>query len=379
MSAFKLILKRLIKKTAFVMVFTFLSTTVIKGQESVLSARPYKIITDTITKIDTTYVIDTIINTYQYVITDSIYEDSYNISKEKKTTDLHKFEGNFGITLNQLAITHWAAGGESSGSGRVASHITYTYDRKLFKYVVNGIFAYGMSNYTKDKRYEKSEDRCELSMTVSNNNNNNLTFTSIASLKTQFTNGYSYPNDSVPISKFFAPAYLNISAGYNYNFKNILSFYISPIAGKMTFVTDQTLADAGSFGVEAGYWSIHEGDSTWIKGKNLLTELGINILIKYKQDFRNDISVFSTLNLYNNYMDPNRGNRWNIDVDWESGVKFTINKQISATLHIHMIYDDNIKFTVTEVVDGKEITKQKPILQFKESLGISFLYKFATK
>ena len=84
MSAFKLILKRLIKKTAFVMVFTFLSTTVIKGQESVLSARPYKIITDTITKIDTTYVIDTIINTYQYVITDTIYEDSYNISKEKK-------------------------------------------------------------------------------------------------------------------------------------------------------------------------------------------------------------------------------------------------------------------------------------------------------
>ena len=63
MSAFKLILKRLIKKTALVMVFTFLSTTVIKGQESVLSARPYKIVTDTITKIDTTYVIDTIINT----------------------------------------------------------------------------------------------------------------------------------------------------------------------------------------------------------------------------------------------------------------------------------------------------------------------------
>ena len=114
------------------MVFTFLSTTVIKGQESVLSARPYKIITDTITKIDTTYVIDTIINTYQYVVTDTIYEDSDNISKEKKATDFHKFEGNFGITLNQLAITHWAAGGESSGSGRVTSHITYTYDKNLF-------------------------------------------------------------------------------------------------------------------------------------------------------------------------------------------------------------------------------------------------------
>ena len=378
MLAFKLILKQLPKTTSFITMLLFLFTTTAIGQNSVFSARPYKIITDTITKIDTTYIIDTIINTYQCILTDTIYEEiGYNNTKTIPIN--HKFEGDFGITINQLAITHWAAGGESNGSGRISSNITYTYNRNLFKYVVNGIFAYGMSNYTRNKRYEKSEDRCELSMTMSSNSSNNLTFTSIASLKTQFTNGYEYPNDSIPISKFFAPAYLNLSAGYNYNYKNILSFYISPIAGKITFVTDQKLSDAGAYGVEAGYWNIHNGDSLWIKGKKTLNELGINILIKYKQTFRNNISIFSTLNLYNNYMDPNKSNRWNIDVDWENGIKFTINKQISATMHIHLIYDDNIKFTVTEIVDGVEITKQKPILQFKESLGISFLYKFATK
>ena len=350
----------------------------IKGQDSIFSARPYTIITDTITKTDTIYVIDTIINTYQYIITDTIY-DTQNIDILKEISNNHKFEGTLRVTLNQLAITHWAAGGESNGSGKISSNLTYTYDRNLFKYVANGIFAYGMSNYTKDKRYEKSEDRCEVSMTMSSNNSNNFTFTSIASLKTQFTNGYTYPNDSIPISGFFAPAYLNISAGYNYNYNNILSLYISPIAGKMTFVTDQKLADEGAYGVEAGYWNICKGDSLWVKGRNSLTELGINVLIKYKQDFKNDISVFSTLNLYNNYMDPNKSNRWNIDVDWETGIKFTINKQISAIINIHLIYDDNIKFSITEIVDGTEITKQKPILQFKESLGISFLYKFATK
>lgn len=360
--------------------FLLLSTSIIKGQDSVLHTRNYTIITDTITKIDTTYVIDTIITVQNYVITDTIYNDIDNDINLKPTANVsHKFEGHFGVTLNQLAITHWAAGGESNGSGKISSDITYTYDRELFRYVINGIFAYGMSNYTKSKRYEKSEDRCELSMTMSSNNSNNFTFTSIASLKTQFTNGYAYPNDSIPISRFFAPAYLNISAGYNYNFKDIISLYISPIAGKMTFVTDQKLADAGSYGVEAGYWNVYNGDSTWVNGKKTLTELGINVLIKYRQNFKNNISVFSTLNLYNNYMDPNKSNRWNIDVDWETGVKFTINKQISAIINIHLIYDDNIKFTVSEIVDGKEIIKQKPILQFKESLGISFLYKFATK
>jgi hypothetical protein len=379
MSAFKLILKRLIQKSTLIMALLIIFTPTIKGQDSIFSARNYTIITDTITKIDTTYIIDTIINKYQYIITDTIYETSDITKNENIIISDHKFEGTLRVTLNQLAITHWAAGGESNGSGKVSSNLTYTYDRELFKYVVNGIFAYGMSNYTKDKRYEKSEDRCELSMTMSNNNSNNLTFTSIASLKTQFTNGYTYPNDSIPISGFFAPAYLNVSAGYNYNYKNILSFYISPIAGKMTFVTNQKLANEGAYGVEAGYWEIHNNDSTWVNGKNTLTELGINILIKYKQDFKNDMSIFSTLNLYNNYMDPNKSNRWNIDVDWETGIKFTINKQISAIINIHLIYDDNIRFTVTENIDGKEITKQKPILQFKESLGISFLYKFATK
>lgn len=377
MSAFKLTLKRFIMYVIPIMMLFVLNPSIIKGQDTISANRDYIIKTDTVIIIDTTYIIDTIISTYTNIVTDTIYPEL----EDTESSDFllySKFNGDIGVTLNQLAITHWAAGGESNGSGKITSNFTYQYNRKLFNYVVNGIFAYGMSNYTKDRRYEKSEDRCELSMTMTNNNNNNLSFTSIASLKTQFTNGYTYPNDSVPISRFFAPAYLTLSAGYNYNVKDFLSVYISPVAGKMTFVTDQRLADLGSYGVEAGYWNVYDGDSTWVKGKNLLSELGINILIKYKQEFRNNISVFSTLNLYNNYMDPNKSNRWNIDVDWETGIKFTINKQISAIINIHLIYDDNIKFTITEVVDGVEVTKQSPILQFKESLGISFLYKFAT-
>lgn len=346
---------------------------VVNGQNFIQQGLPYTIKIDTITKIDTTYIIDTIISRYTYIVTDTIYPES------KKETFHHKLEGNIGLTLNQLAITHWAAGGESSGSGKLTSHVTYSYKRKLFSYVVDGIFAYGLANYAKDKRTEKSEDRCELSMTASHNNNSNLTFTSIASLKTQFSKGYAYPNDSVAISGFFAPAYLTLSAGYNYNFNNIVSVYVSPIAGRMTFVMNQELADAGSYGVEAGYWNIINGDSTWVKGKNILSELGVNVLIKYKHTINEDLSIFSTLNLYNNYMDPNKSNRWNIDVDWETGIKFTINKRISTILNIHLIYDDNIKFNIPEIVNGVEIIKQKPILQFKESLGITFLYKFATK
>lgn len=300
---------------------------------------------------------------------DTIAEKS---SKEQRKEAIwHKFEGSIGMTLNQLAITHWAAGGESNGSGKIAADFKYTYNRSLFNYVTSGLFVYGIQSYPKKKRVEKTEDRLELSTTMTHNNNKHLTFTSITTLKTQFSNGYSYPNDSVPISKFFAPAYLTISIGYTYTIvPNILTVFASPAAGKLTFVNDQTLADNGSFGVEAAYWNIINGDSIWIPGKKFLGELGFNVVIKYSQTFKDNISIFSNLNLYNNYMDSNRANRWNIDVDWETGIKFTVNKRISTIINIHMIYDDNVKFTIDD--------KQKPILQFKESLGITFLYKFAT-
>lgn len=281
----------------------------------------------------------------------------------------HKFEGSVGLTVNQLAITYWAAGGESNMSGKATADFKYTYNRSMFNYVTTGLFVYGAQNFPKSKRLEKTEDRLELAMTMTHNNQKNLTFTSITMLKTQFTNGYKYPNDSIPISKFFAPAYLTISIGYTYNIHNIVSIFMSPAAGKFTFVNDQTLADKGSFGVEAGYWNIVEGDSTWIHGKRFLGELGFNVLIKYNQSFNNNISIFSNLNLYNNYMDVNKDNRWNIDVDWETGIRFTISKRISTIINVHLIYDDNVKFTIED--------KQKSILQFKESLGVTFLYKFA--
>ena len=293
-------------------------------------------------------------------------QDTIVAKKESR----HKFEGNFGLTINQMAITYWAAGGESTMSGKATAYFKHTYNRSMFKYVTTGLFVYGAQGYTKDKRWEKTDDRLEAAMTMTHNNKKNLTFTSIAMLKTQFTNGYAYPNDSVPISKFFAPAYITVSIGYTYNIHDIVSVFFSPAAGKFTIVNDQTLADKGSFGVEAGYWNIVEGDSTWIPGKRYLGELGFNLLIKYRQEFKNNISIFSTLNLYNNYMDVNRANRWNIDVDWETGIKFTISKYVSTVINVHLIYDDNVKFTIDD--------RQKPILQFKESLGISFLYKFAT-
>ena len=98
MSAFKLILKLLFKKITLIMAFLFILTSTIKGQDSIFSTRLYTIITDTITKIDTTYIIDTIINKYQYIVTDTIYETS-NIKNEDGTAFITFSTGKGGEAL----------------------------------------------------------------------------------------------------------------------------------------------------------------------------------------------------------------------------------------------------------------------------------------
>ena len=105
----------------------FMNPSNIQGQDTILNIPTYTIKFDTITRIDTTYIIDTIINTYTYVVRDTIYAQD----KDESDNDFllyYKFDGDVGITLNQLAITHWAAGGESNGSGkyRQDSHIITT-------------------------------------------------------------------------------------------------------------------------------------------------------------------------------------------------------------------------------------------------------------
>lgn len=352
----------------------------VKAQDTIAVSPEYFITADTIISFDTILKIDTIIRPKLVVRIDTVMlnaaVDSAADMKRPMTSD---FSGSVGLTVNQLAITHWAAGGESNASGKITADFKYSLNKKKFNYVTTGLLSYGLSSYAKNKRVEKTEDRCEISMTMSNNNNKNVTFTSMATLKTQFSNGYAYPNDSVPISDFFAPGYLTLSVGYTYTlFNKSLSIFVSPVSGKMTFVMNQTLADQGAFGVEAGYWNIVEGDSTWVPGKNFLSEIGINILVKYAKEFTPNIKMFTTLNCHNNYLDQNRSNRWNIDIDWETGLTMFISKRISTILNVHLMYDDNVKFSVTEIEDGIEVTKQRPLIQFKESLGITILYKFAT-
>ena len=197
------------------------------------------------------------------------------------------FHGNYGLNINQLALSNWAAGGENAWTGKAFANFALIYHKKRFEQKLVGAFAFGISRFG-DKRIEKQDDKIDLTYSLSLDSKTQWNISAVATFNTQFANGYKYPNDSTIISTFFAPAYLTVSAGYSYKTKDEhLQVFMSPLAGKVTFVMNQELADKGAFGVKKGYYN---QDSIWIPGENIAPAIGINVIINYKQPISKSIT-----------------------------------------------------------------------------------------
>lgn len=291
--------------------------------------------------------------------------------------DRTSFHGSYGVSLNQLALSNWAAGGENSATGKAFANLDFIYCNRLSEQKLSGAFAFGTSRFS-DKHFEKSEDKIEINYAVTpvSKNKRLWNFSMLASFKTQFAEGYKYPNDSTLLSCFMAPAYLTLSAGYTYKTKNeAFQAYLSPIAGKATFVINQDLADKGSYGVKKGYY---DADSLWVPGEHVAAALGVNVILNYKQPIGKSITYTTTLDVFYDYIETNiDDNRLRLDFNWENTINFTISKFITTILFVHLKYDHNTTFPVYETIDGVEtVVDNIPKLQFKESLGIAFVHNF---
>ena len=284
------------------------------------------------------------------------------------------FHGNYGLNINQLALSNWAAGGENAWTGKAFANISLIYHKKKLEQKLIGAFAFGISRFG-DKRIEKQDDKIDLTYSLSLDSKTQWNISAVATFNTQFANGYKYPNDSTIISTFFAPAYLTVSAGYSYKTKDErFQIFMSPMAGKVTFVMNQELADKGSFGVKKGYY---DQDSVWIPGENIAPAIGVNVIINYKQPISKSINYTTMLNTFYNYLERRDDDRLRLDVNWENTIHFTITKFLSTILFVHLKYDHNTTFPVYEEIEGVQtVVDNVPKIQLKESIGIAFIHKF---
>lgn len=275
-----------------------------------------------------------------------------NASAQTDNNDKQQWniKGISGINLSQTAISNWAAGGESTIASNIYLNGSLTYTQGKWLWANYLALDYGLSK-TKSQGIRKSTDKINFSTQLGYSIDNGWYCTFMGELNTQFTKGYNYPDKTHHVSTFFAPAYSNLSIGIEYR-KSNYSVFLSPLSAKMTFITDNYLADLGSFGIKPG--------------KHFKMECGTILKGRAELPLMENVNMISTTNFFTPY-----SNQFgNIDIDWEVLLNLKVNKFLSASINTTLKYDNDIK------TYDEEGNKHGAKVQFKEILGIGIAYNF---
>ncbi|MES2799547.1 MAG: DUF3078 domain-containing protein [Bacteroidota bacterium] len=271
----------------------------------------------------------------------------------------------YSLNATQTAFVNWSAGGRNNISLLASISANANYKKESWSWTNDLSLALGGLKYISkgnNEGLQKTDDRIDFSSNIGYKIKDKVYFSAIGGLKTQMLDGFAYPNDSVRVSTFFAPGYINLAIGIDWIPNTEFSLFTSPLAGKITIVKDQTLANAGAFGVTG---ATYDGLGTLLtKGANIRYEFGAYIKAKYTKTLAKNIDLKAKLELFSNYLN----NPQNIDVNAEALFSFKINSWFAASLQWNLIYDDDIDIRDSEGNVG-------PRTQFLSVLGLGITYK----
>lgn len=266
------------------------------------------------------------------------------------------------LNFSQTSLVNWAEGGENNITSTALLNLFAKYRSKLSYWDNTLDLAYGLTAVDLDD-VRKNDDKIDFLSNYGRYAFGKFYYSALLNFKSQFTPGYNYPNDSVVVSRFLAPGYLTIAAGLTWKPVNYFSVFFTPVSGRFIFVTDDSLSNAGAYGVEPG--------------KKLKSEFGATVLALFDKEIAKNVGLKSKLTLFNNYTDKRTDNRANIDVDWQTGLNLKVNDFLNATVSTHVIYDDDVAVPLTEKINGVKVqTGTGKRVQFKEVIAIGFSYKF---
>lgn len=166
---------------------------------------------------------------------------------------------------------------------------------------------------------------------------------------TQFMDVYDTKVPTKLKSKFFAPAYGNVSVGMDYKpkfkKKNItLSLLLSPVSYNCRYVSVDSIAT--NFGIDAG--------------KNFKYTIGSRLDGNIKWTFLTDFTWTGKAQFYTSYEST--------EVNFENTIDYKLNKYFSLQFFCHWRFDDSVK---------RKNDKQGNLMgygQFKEFLTLNFGY-----
>jgi hypothetical protein len=277
--------------------------------------------------------------------------------------------------FTNVGLSNWAAGGQSSVSLSLIGNgfIRYTDHQNSWEMFIDaawGTLRNGRANLPdgSPNRFFKNEDRCIILSKYGRRLNTTIHFSSLFELKSQFFPGYlpfnqASGNRGLHISNFMTPAFGLASVGFDYKPTSFFSLYLSPITGKFTFVSEQRIADLGSFGVSPAQRDTNDNPIPGT-GQRFRSEMGTYVNLMFNRTIMENVNLRTRLDLFTNFKTPKL-----TDINWEILLNFKVNKYISANINTHLIYDDDIDiFPETPI--------RQPRIQFKHVLGIGLSYRF---
>jgi hypothetical protein len=276
-----------------------------------------------------------------------------------------------GLNFNQVALSNWAAGGESSMALGIISNLYANYADSIKTWDNTLDLGYGFIR-SGGSPIRKNDDRIDLLSRFGRKAfTEKLRYAALLNFKSQFAPGYAYPDDSTVISRFLAPGYIIASLGMDWKPTDYMSLFLSPATGKTTLVVDQDLADVGAYGVERAEY---DTSGSKIKdGRMVRGEFGAYFNFNFNKPIWENVNLYTRLTLFSNYADHPE----NIDVNWDMLIGMKINKFLAATISTTLIYDHDVPVPIYEEVNGVKMkVGTGPRTQFKEVFALGLSYKF---
>ena len=270
--------------------------------------------------------------------------------------------GVFTLNVAQTSFTNWAAGGDNQINLNSILHyrLRYAKTNTSWENIIEA--QYGTLIFTKFKT-KKTNDKLNFTSKFGYDASKKWKYSYYLSLKTQFTKGYKYPNDSVPISGFMAPGYFMAGLGMDYYPIKELSILISPITYKVTVVGDDALAAAGDFGMRKAEFDT-SGNMISPAG-HFLSEPGAFVKIFYQKEFDSGLNISSKMEFFSSFANKPQ----NIDINWNTFISYRISRRFIITFSLDVIYDDDA--VIKEDINGDGIKEEVgPRTQVKQVAGI---------
>ncbi|OQP58593.1 DUF3078 domain-containing protein [Niastella populi] len=276
------------------------------------------------------------------------------IKKEASDTTVKTWKtgGMFNATVGQTSLSNWAAGGDqfSFNSNGLLNAFAF-YKKGIHSWDNNIDLEIGYINST-SLGTRKTNDRIDVLSKYGCQLFDHMFLTGLFNFRSQFTDGYTYPNDTTKIkqSTFMAPAYVIVAAGMDWKPSTTFSLFLSPITTRWVIVRDDELSAKGAYGVDTG--------------KTSRNEIGAYLTATVNREIIKNLTYKAKLDLFSNY----KHNPENIDLFMTNLLSMNVYKGFSFNVGVDMVYDDDVK------TFGKD--KNAARLQVRQFIGIGYQRKF---